>query len=322
MNATSTHDSKRSEDARMRLAVLSELPDEWLRHLRLWTGLNAWAKQELGDGIVPDRLTESYLYQSLVAVWDGAGGPEFIERIADHVRKASREAKTWTSWAEPNGESEARLAGFVHTILDRSRGAAFRAALDAFVQRIEPAARSNSLAILTLKCLAPGLPDFYQGAEDWLFTLTDPDNRRPVDFDSLEARVGALESGDTVRQTDEKLVATRRLLALRNHRPDLFANGTYEPVQLRGPFAQHAFAFIRQLEGDQVLVAVRRRVASLLGERSEGFSGFNATATVGVKGGPWFDWLKRAAVVPKQSLLAGLARAPMVVFTTFPPETS
>lgn len=321
MNATSTHDSKRSEDARMRLAVLSELPDEWLAQLRSWTRLNTQAKERAGGGMLPDRLTESYLYQSLVAIWDGAGGSAFIERISDHMRKASREAKTWTSWAEPNDECERRLVEFVHAILEPTTGTAFRAELDAFVRRIEPAARSNSLALLTLKCVAPGLPDFYQGAEDWLFTVTDPDNRRAVDFENLEARLNALESSATVRKTDEKLIATQGLLALRRRRPGLFGQGTYEPVQVRGPLEQHVFAFRRKHDGDQVFVAVRRRVTSLLGGHGEALSGFGATTAVGIKGGPWFDWPRQTPVVPNKSLLVGLAQAPMVVFTNFPRES-
>ena len=311
LNATSTHDTKRSEDARMRLAVLTEIPAEWNAAVASWAHLNFEAKGILGGEVFPTAHTEHYLYQSLVASWDGSDTSDYVERIVTHMRKASREGKLWTSWLEPNEAREAALESFVRTILDGAAGSGFRAHLGTFFERIQAGAESNSLALLALKCLAPGLPDFYQGAEDWLHTLTDPDNRRPVDYEALSERL----RNDEPRSAKNHLA--RQLLQLRAGHPELFSDGSYEAVQLCGPIAEHAFAFLRQRDQERVAVMIRRRVAGLLDSGAQPFRDLARESSIRITGADWFDWLLTGRITDVADVLTLLADRPVVVLTNF-----
>ena len=308
MNATSTHDTKRSEDARMRLAVLTEVPRDWNAAIADWSFLNRDAKQIVSGEPFPVPHTEHYLYQTLVASWERSAREDYVERIVTHMRKASREAKLWTSWLEPNERKEAALEAFIRTILS---GGEFPAQLGALVERIQPAAESNSLALLALKCLAPGVPDFYQGAEDWLYTLTDPDNRRPVDFVALSERLR------TRRFRSKKMHLSRRLLGLRAAHSELFAHGSYAPLSLCGPIEEHAFGFLREREDERVAVLVRRRFAGLLNVGEEPFQALAGESRIELPPLAWFDWLDPKRPVAVSDLPKMLDDQPVVVLTSF-----
>ncbi len=307
MNATTTHDTKRSEDARMRLAALTQVPKQWRREVLAWRRMNASRKVVAGQTQVPNPQTEYYLYETLVAVWDGEGGPALVARVCDHMLKAAKEEKVWTSWIAPDEPAEAALETFVRNILHPRRGSAFRARLSRFVDGLTPQAEANSLALLALKCLAPGLPDFFQGAEDWVFTLTDPDNRRPVDYESLETRLSGLSS----TRTDAKLSFSRELLALRRRRPALFSAGDYEPVPVPPALEDATFAFVRSHDGDSVACAARLAEPASDALLEDGWQWDRAS------GRAWFDWATGKQVAPGH-LFSALAGAPVSILTTFP----
>ena len=251
MTLLSTHDSKRSEDVRARLAVLSELSDDWAARANRW-------REHLGrpDAVAaPDELSEYYLFQTLVGAH-----PLGIERARTHMVKAAREAKLHTSWLAPDLDYEQHLLAFVDGVLADP----FMAEeLDDFAERIRVASRSVSLAQKAVQLLAPGVPDLYQGSEGWNLTLVDPDNRDTIDVERLArllaADGGRERTGDvtaTLGRPDDpgfaKTALTRRLLHLRRRHVDAFGrDGTYEPVWAVGPRADHAVAFCR---GGEVVV--------------------------------------------------------------------
>lgn len=282
MLASSTHDTKRSEDARARLLVLSEMPDAWLREARLWQRGNARWKRHVGGRAVPGPNTEYYIYQSIVASWDGAADVVYRDRIVEHMRKAMRESKVHTEWTNVNEEYEEGVLAFVRSVLDPRRSSRFIERVSRFVERISGAATVNSLAAVTLKCTTPGVPDFYQGSEQPLFSLTDPDNRRPVDFN---AAAGLLEA-----QTSEppgpsdgaaKQWLTHRLLHLRREREEAFADGAnYRPLEVNGRYDEHVFAFARGRGIGSVVVVVPRLVLELVSHTGSIKSGALADTTV------------------------------------------
>jgi (1->4)-alpha-D-glucan 1-alpha-D-glucosylmutase len=250
MNATSTHDTKRAEDVRARINVLSEIPDEWQREVKRWTRMNAPLKR---DG-VPGANEELLIYQTLVGMWplDDAG---ITDRLAAFVEKAAREAKTHTSWLAPNLEYESALKGFAAGILDHPP---FRTAFLRFQRRIAFHGFLNSLAQVVLKVFSPGVPDFYQGTELWDFSLVDPDNRRPVDY---QLRASLLQKRGTpsslLRQWKDgriKLFVTTRSLAVRARH----ASADYRALDTGTP---NAVAFLR---GDDLLVVVPRLTTQLV----------------------------------------------------------
>jgi len=252
MLATATHDTKRGEDGRARLAVLSELPEEWASTVATWRGLNA-----VLPAIHPKD--EYMLYQSMVGAWptelapdDAAGLERLGERLERWLLKSLREAKERSDWNEPDQAYEQRALGFLRSML--SPGGALPQAVGSFVRRIAPAGLANSLAQLLLKLTAPGVPDIYQGTELWDFSLVDPDNRRPVDF-ALRARLLA-EPGPEGHGPKLDLLA--RGLALRAQCPELFARGRYHPLAIEGTLAPNLLAFGRVM-GEQVAITVVAR---------------------------------------------------------------
>jgi len=285
--ASSTHDTKRSEDVRARIAVLSELPDEWRRQVAAWTRLNA-AKKSAGEGApMPSRNDEYLLYQTLVGAWpaDGPIGDElaaFRDRIARYMEKATREAKVNTSWINPNAAYDEAVQGFVRGILDPRRSRRFLDSLAAFARRVAFFGRFNSLTQTLVKLTAPGVPDIYQGCELWDLSLVDPDNRRPVDYD-LRRRLlaelkGSLGADDLAGLAAElldgatdgriKLFLTHRALTLRRERPELFAAGDYLPLEAIGTRAPHVVAFARR-HADDELIAVAPRLPAILAGGAE-----------------------------------------------------
>ena len=250
MLATATHDHKRGEDVRARLAVLSEMPELWLAEVARWEE----ATRELGTGIDPgDRYM---LWQTLVGSWPSAGpDAAFLDRIRQWQQKALREAKLRSSWEAPDDAYEARYAGFAETILSDERATGLRALIAAFVGRIGPAARRNALVQTALRYTCPGVPDLYQGTELEDLSLVDPDNRRPVDY---RGREQSLE-----QDSDEKLSLIASLLAARRQEPALFATGTFKRAAVAGPLAEHILAFSRTTADRRLNVAVLLHSAEL-----------------------------------------------------------
>lgn len=270
-SATSTHDTKRDEDVRARLDVLSEIPEEWERAIagfRLL--LRGWAPAH----VFPDATDEYLLYQTLVGSWPlaapaGAPPPGYGERIRDYMRKAIREAKRHTSWIAPNEAYEGAMDALVHDALDPERGRAFLQALAALVARINPPGLRNTISQVLIKGTAPGVPDFYQGTELPEFRLVDPDNRGAVDFARRREVLAALgdplpgELGALLADGRLKFLVTRQVLAARRRQPALFDRGAYRPLAATGARARHVVAFAREHDGAAVLVVAARFFASL-----------------------------------------------------------
>jgi len=272
LNATSTHDTKRGEDVRARLNVLAEIPERWQALTRRWARWNAPHRGTVRRRPAPTRNDEYLLYQTLVGAWPMAGEPEaeFVTRVRGYMRKATREANIETAWARPDAEYEAALDRFIAATLDPAAAPLFLDSLRRFAAHLAPAGALNSLVQLTLKALAPGVPDFYQGTERWHLALVDPDNRRPVDFATPAAwlREWATAAPDPHILLDHwpngaiKLWLTQRLLALRRRHPELFLEGEYIPVPLVGGQAAHALAFVRQRGNESLLVVAPLAVAA------------------------------------------------------------
>ena len=250
MLASSTHDTKRSEDVRARLAVLTELPGEWATAVVQWSGM---AARHWGDG-ERDANAEYLLFQTLVGAW-----PISVERMQAFIQKAAREAKQQTAWTQVNEAYEARLAAFVEAMM---ADAALMEAIGAFAGRLIEAGRVNSLAATLLKLTAPGVPDIYQGTELWDLSLVDPDNRRPVDYAAREAaleraeRLSVEQALEQLEQGLPKLWLIARTLALRARRPQDFGLlAAYAPLHGEGERAEHLTGFLR---GDGVAVLARR----------------------------------------------------------------
>ena len=252
MLASSTHDTKRGEDVRARLVLLSEMPKVWGETVREWMRRNTPHR----TGKDPDPATEYLLYQTLVGAW-----PIESERVTAFLQKAIREAKLRTSWTQPDSAYEDSVLEFARHLLDDD---GFRTAVEAFVTPLLFPGRVNSLAQTLIKCTAPGVPDFYQGTELWSLDLVDPDNRRPVDFgrrSQLLAELDALSPDQILARIDEglpKLWVIREALALRHRRPEAFGPlGGYEPIAVRGKKAEHAVAYQR---GETALTLVPRLI--------------------------------------------------------------
>ncbi len=269
--ATATHDHKRGEDARARLAVLSEMPAEWEAALQRWTRLNAPLRRDLG-GPAPDATDEIMLYQTLLGAWpldlapeDRDGLAAFRERVAAWQQKALREAKRHSGWAVPDEAYEQAAQDFLAGVLDPDRPAHVVAEIHELVQRLAAPGALNGLSQMLLRLTSPGVPDLYQGTERWDFSLVDPDNRRPVDY---PLRVAALQETATPadlmpdwRDGRVKQAILHRALKLRARLPELFASGTYQKLSVEGPGAEHIVAFARQL-GDQTVISIVSRLSA------------------------------------------------------------
>ncbi|MBV9953668.1 MAG: malto-oligosyltrehalose synthase, partial [Pseudolabrys sp.] len=265
--ATATHDTKRGEDARMRILVLSELPDEWRSAAERWRDLNA---RHIPSSTPrwPSANHEYMLYQSLIGAWPVTGDSGgFTERFQAYALKAAREGKRETSWTNPNENYEAALSAFVAAILDPARSAEFIKEVGDFARRIALLGALNSLSQLTLKVLSPGVPDFFQGTELWDLSLVDPDNRRPVDFNRRQALLGEAMSWPTLTHSwpdgRVKIVLMRQLLSIRNEHAALLREGRYDPVGVEGADRDHVIAFRRSLRGQNMIVAAGRHFAPL-----------------------------------------------------------
>ncbi len=290
MTATATHDTKRGEDARARIALLSEIPDDWRRALSQWLRLNANHRTSVDGEPAPDRNDEYLFYQALVGAWPAepaeaplpAGAPpDLIDRATAFMRKATKEAKLHTSWINPHAAYDEAVSRYVERTLGGKRATRFLASFVPFARRLARLAVVNSLAQLTLKLASPGVPDFYQGTELWDLTFVDPDNRRPVDYTSRTEALAAAESwlarlsrGENVREYVEgllrdwpdgrvKLFLTACGLHARRAAPELFLDGRYLPLDVEGPGSRYVIAFARHLEPSTVIAVVPRLMLRL-----------------------------------------------------------
>ncbi len=286
MLATATHDTKRGEDARARIDVLSEIPVEWGRRVRRWATLNSRRKLKVNDEPAPTANDEYLYYQALVGAWPAEFSgvarldPDAVtalrERVSAYMIKAVREAKTHSSWINPNGEYEEALLRLITHTLDASRPNPFLADFREFHASVAMPGVVNSLAQTAIKLTAPGVPDTYQGCELWDFSLVDPDNRRPVDFDDRMQRLGRLEeafkqqgdrlAADLLRDWTDgtvKLFVVWRLLGLRRALPALFRDAAYQPVETTGALADNLCVFLRASGDARVLTVVPRLSARL-----------------------------------------------------------
>ncbi len=266
MTATATHDTKRGEDARMRIMALAEIPGEWTSTIARWKLLNAPHLVTDGDMRAPSATFEYMLYQTLLGAWQ-PDDQTFPARLQAYALKAAREGKQETSWLNPHAAYEAGLETFIARILDRSQSSEFLDSLQMLARRVALLGALNSLSQLTLKATLPGVPDFYQGTEFWDFSMVDPDNRRPVDFVARAHALEALELPDWPRLMENwpggelKLAWTRSLLRLRTECADVFTQGDYVPLKVSGPHRDHFIAHARRHGREAVIVVVARRFA-------------------------------------------------------------
>jgi (1->4)-alpha-D-glucan 1-alpha-D-glucosylmutase len=262
MLGASTHDTKRSEDVRTRLAVLSEMPTEWAREILAWSKLN---RRHRSGPAVPGLEIEYYLYQTLVgSAVPGRIDEEYRGRIAAHIIKASREAKLHTNWTSPDAAYESACVAFVDRMLSDEDTGGFVQRLEGFLRSLIPAGCVNALAALVVRCLSPGFPDFYQGTEIQFLALTDPDNRRKVDFEARKSLLVRMQDdvpGDLCSD-DAKMWLTRRLLAIRRSHAETLENAGYAAIAT--PATPHVFAFARSGNGRSIVAVVPRLVARLV----------------------------------------------------------
>jgi (1->4)-alpha-D-glucan 1-alpha-D-glucosylmutase len=284
MLATSTHDSKRSEDVRARINVLSEISGLWRLRLRDWKRFNRRYKRVVNDKPAPSPNDEYLLYQTLVGVWpsrcdtgDDNDGKTFCDRIEAYMLKAIREAKRNTSWINRNTEYEAAVSSFVKALLGPGAKNRFLNDFAPFQRRVARIGLWNSLSQTLLKLTCPGVPDIYQGNELLDFSLVDPDNRRQVDYLRRQQLFECVRGGSnapdassisrllaTCEDGQVKLYLIWKILELRQQQPNLFQHGEYVPLAVAGAKADHVIAFARGFESTRVLVIVPRLVAGLL----------------------------------------------------------
>ena len=297
MTTLSTHDTKRSEDVRARLAVLSELPREWSAAV---TGLRA-ASAHLRPSAL-DGNTEYLLWQTVVGTWPIDGS-----RLTGYLEKATREAKRRTTWTEPDEEYDAAVRGFAEAVLADTT---VRSLVTDFLDRVATHYRANVLAQKLLALTVPGVPDVYQGCEVVDLSLVDPDNRRPVDYQTRRDRLAALDAGEAPRDLDdEKLLVVSRALRLRRARPEVFGAGaTYSPVETGSP---HALAFARSGE---VVTVVSRLTAG--GSHGDGWG----DATVRLPAGQWRDELTGRTYGAEALVHDLLGELPVALLVHQPPD--
>jgi malto-oligosyltrehalose synthase len=286
--ATATHDTKRGEDVRARINVLSELPDEWRIAISRWRELNVSKKSVVNGQPAPAPNDEYFFYQTLIGAWPATDAnsqqlQSLRERMVACMLKSIREAKTHTSWLSPNTEYEYATKNFVEQALADSSANSFLADFKPFQRKIAFLGRLNSLAQVLLKLTAPGVPDFYQGTELWDLNLVDPDNRRPVDYEIRRGLLGDLKTrmiqflgsqpeflSDLLNDDQvgrSKLYLIWRVLEFRNRHRRIFDEGNYVPLTALGSRKEHLCAFARVLENEKVIVVAPRLIAGLVGEQ-------------------------------------------------------
>ncbi len=275
---TSTHDTKRGEDVRARLNVLSEMPEEWENRVRTWKKLNAGKKGKIRGSKTPDSNDEYFFYQTLIGAFpfDPEDIPDFSGRIREYLVKAVREAKVHTDWLKPDTEYEEAYAAFAEKLLDAGTENPFLDSFIPFQKKVAHFGILNSLSQTLLKSTAPGVPDFYQGSELWDLRLVDPDNRAPVDFSKRISLLRSLlettespsaQSLELLEKKEDgrvKLFLIQRALRARNQHLDLFRNGDYFPLEVSGKFKNHVISFARNHHNSWALIIVPRLCVALL----------------------------------------------------------
>ncbi|MHB8301496.1 MAG: malto-oligosyltrehalose synthase [Acidobacteriaceae bacterium] len=286
MLTTSTHDTKHGEDARMRMHVLTEVPDEWRAHLLQWTHGNESAKTLVNGHAAPDRADEYLFYQNLLGMWpprQSAVDDDIVQRMKAFMNKALKEAKVHTSWINPSNEYDAAVESFVEETLRGPCASNFLSSFLPFAERVAALGAWGSVSQIALKLMSPGVVDTYQGGELWDLSLVDPDNRRPVDYDTREERLerlrnDVLASGILPAQRasrvselcrdwwtgDLKMLFIAAGLALRQRGPELLTRGSYVPLRVEGPAQEHLVAFMREHRGKFAIAIGVRWFASLL----------------------------------------------------------
>jgi (1->4)-alpha-D-glucan 1-alpha-D-glucosylmutase len=311
LSATSTHDTKRGEDARARLYSLSEAPDLWTRGVERWRKMNRDSVVELPAGPAPEPNSEWMLYQALAGIWPPPERPRqgeleaLTDRFVAYTEKAIREAKLGTSWNEQNAEYEEAVKGYAATLTSSGRPA-FQADFSEVLAPLAAAGYVNSLSQTVIKLTAPGIPDFYQGAEVFDFSLVDPDNRRPLETADL---VGLLATGGSSAELDARALKQRIIaigLHLRKRQPALFAEGQYLPLAVSGIRRDHVVAFARVLAGNfAITVAPRLLLGSLTSGQLFSDPGFWGDTTIhfpGVLQGRKRDLLNEAMFEPGEAI--------------------
>lgn len=267
LNATSTHDTKRSEDLRARVNVLSELSEEWGDFLNTWMPTNKVRKTLLNDDLAPDAIDEMLIYQTLLGAWPlkpNLNLSDFKTRIKSYLTKALRERKQQTSWSNPNENYELASYNFVASLLMDS------AFMDAFLflhNKIAFYGMYNSLSQVVLKLCSPGVPDIYQGNESWSFDLVDPDNRKLINYDPMNTLNSDLPLARLLQSWQDgrvKFNVTKHLLSLRNQYKNIFLKGEYIPLHIKGKKSEHVIAFIKRYKKEWIAVITCRWFSQLI----------------------------------------------------------
>jgi len=283
--ASSTHDSKRSEDVRARISALSEMPDDWHRAISRWSKLTRNKRRKLGTARVPSRNDEYLLYQTLLGIWpfeapDAGGLAALSQRVETYMLKVGREAKVQSSWNNPQADYEDATRDFVRALLSPEPGNLFLRDFLPLQERVARVGAFNSLSQQLLKLVSPGVPDIYQGTELWDFSLVDPDNRRAVDYEMRHAALRAIKAAhadqgaaacardliDRLQDGRIKLYLIWKTLAFRREQEALFRDGDYLPLKIHGQRAEHACAFARHFGGETLILVVPRLLDGLMTE--------------------------------------------------------
>jgi (1->4)-alpha-D-glucan 1-alpha-D-glucosylmutase len=279
MNASSTHDTKRGEDVRARLNVLSELPQQWEQHLKEWNKMNSQYKKIINGNRVPDRNDEYFLYQTLLGAFpfDEKEYPEFIQRIKEYIIKAVREAKVHTTWLKPDTEYEEAYISFLESLLTPEKDNAFLKSFLPFKKKIAFYGILNSLSQTLIKITSPGVPDFYQGTELFCLSLVDPDNRRAVDFEQRKSHLWNIRNkaeSDTLGLIEEllstmedgklKLFLIHKSLHVRKEKRELFQNGTYIGLKTGGKHKDFLVSFARKYQENWAITVAPRFITNLV----------------------------------------------------------
>lgn len=336
LNTLSTHDTKRGEDVRARLNVLSEIPKEWEETIHTWRRMNQ-RKKVSGGRYSPDDNDEYSLYQVLVGSFPFREEefPSFVDRIKSYVIKAVREAKVHTAWLKPDAEYEDAFVDFVTRILVSEGENPFLESLREFQRKVAHYGMLNSLSQTLIKITAPGVPDFYQGTELWDLSLVDPDNRRPVDFEKRQALIQEMKdrvSGDRAGYLREilgsmsdgriKFYLIHRALQIRAADPELYGEGSYIPIEIAGERERHVIAFTRRLDGRWSVTLVPRFLTSFIPEGELPIGGENWLDTRIVlpaeAPGRWVEQMTGEPVLGKETLPVGeiLRGFPVALLTT------
>jgi (1->4)-alpha-D-glucan 1-alpha-D-glucosylmutase len=274
MNASTTHDTKRGEDVRARINVLSELPADWQKRLDQWAKLNAKHRKLIDGAAMPDRNEEIFLYETLLGAWPFDGSHRsFVGRLKEYAIKATREAMVHTRWTRPNLRHEQALERFIAAILKPGAKNKFLADFTEFQKQIAFYGMANGLAQTLLKIASPGVPDIYQGSDLWDLRLVDPDNRRPVNFEERKVALTKLRALDEApspayievarnwRDGSIKLYVIWKALQQRALHPELYSDGEFVTLDVRGKRSQHVAAFARRLHTDWALIVTPRWLA-------------------------------------------------------------